>query len=327
VSSVSEPSSEYSDVPEMVRQLTVLDKNSVAFGRRREAVIERVLPLAEHVARRFTGRGEPHDDLFQVACVGLINAVNRFDPDTGADFLSFAVPTVMGEVRRYFRDNGWAVKVPRRLKELRVQLGTAREELTQQNGRTPTATEIADYLDVDCRSVTDATIADAGYSASSIDVHPSSDDEFSPICDTLGEPDAALNKVVDIETVRPLIAALPERERKVLALRFAGDMTQDEIAQLLGYSQMHISRLLTRALNTLREQVRDDGQAADAQRAALRAGTPGREHHGVVSCGLKSAVGAAHCRPSHWAIRARATGRRDRRNSRGRQGQEPAQFR
>jgi RNA polymerase sigma-B factor len=270
VFSVSELSGEYADVPEMVRELGVLDKNSVAFGRRREAVIKRVLPLAEHVARRFTGRGESQDDLFQVACVGLINAVNRFDPDTGADFLSFAVPTVMGEVRRHFRDNGWAVKVPRRLKELRAQLGTAREELTQQNGRTPTVTEIANYLDVDRGSVTDATIADAGYSASSIDIQASSDDEFRPIYDTLGEPDAALNKVIDIETVRPLIAALPERERKVLALRFVGDMTQNEIAQLLGYSQMHISRLLTRALNTLREQVCDDGQAADGQRPVRR---------------------------------------------------------
>jgi RNA polymerase sigma-B factor len=267
---VSELNGEYTDVPEMLRRLRVLDKNSVTFGRRRAAVIKRVLPLAEHVARRFTGRGESQDDLFQVACVGLINAVNRFDPDTGADFLSFAVPTVMGEVRRHFRDNGWAVKVPRRLKELRAQLGTAREELTQQNGRTPTVTEIADYLDVDRESVTEATIADAGYSASSIDIQASSDDEFRPIYDTLGEPDAALNKVIDIETVRPLIAALPERERKVLALRFVGDMTQNEIAQLLGYSQMHISRLLTRALNTLRKQVCDDSQAAGAQRPTVR---------------------------------------------------------
>jgi RNA polymerase sigma-B factor len=261
--------SEYTDVPEMVRQLRVLDKNSVAFGRRREAVIKRALPLAEHVARRFTGRGESQDDLFQVACVGLINAINRFDPDTGADFLSFAVPTVMGEVRRHFRDNGWAVKVPRRLKELRAQLGTAREELTRQNGRMPTVTEIADYLDVDRGSVTEATIADAGYSASSIDIQANSDDEFRPIHDTLGEPDAALNKVIDIETVRPLIAALPERERKVLALRFVGDMTQNEIAQRLGYSQMHISRLLIHALNTLRTQACDDSQATDAQRRAV----------------------------------------------------------
>jgi RNA polymerase sigma-B factor len=254
----------------MVRNLRALDENTAAFARRREAIIRRVLPLADHVARRFKGRGEPQEDLFQVACVGVINAVNRFDPDTGADFLSFAVPTVMGEVRRHFRDNGWAVKVPRRLKELRAQLGAARAELTQKIGRSPTATEIAEYLDIDRESVVEATIADACYSVSSIDVKAGTDEESPPICETLGGSDPALDKIVDVETVRPLIAALPERERKVLALRFAGDMTQTEIAQRMGYSQMHISRLLGRVLDTLREQACErDGRAVDARRCAV----------------------------------------------------------
>jgi RNA polymerase sigma-B factor len=266
---MSEPSDEYADVPDMVRDIRALDANTAAFARRREAIIKRVLPLADHVARRFKGRGEPEDDLFQVACVGLINAVNRFDPDTGADFLSFAVPTVMGEVRRHFRDNGWAVKVPRRLKELRAQLRAARAELTQQFGRAPTATEIAHHLDIDRESVVEATIADANYNASSIDVKASSDDESPPICETLGGPDPRLDKVIDLETVRPLIAALPERERKVLALRFMGEMTQSEIAERMGYSQMHISRLLTHVLNTLRNQVCErDSREVDAQRCA-----------------------------------------------------------
>jgi RNA polymerase sigma factor (sigma-70 family) len=195
---MSELSDEYADVPDMVRNLKSLDENTAAFGHRREAIIRRVLPLADHVARRFKGRGEPQDDLFQVACVGVINAVNRFDPDTGADFLS--------------------------------------------------------------------TIADANYNASSIDAPESSDDESPPICETLGGPDPALDKVVDVETVRPLIAALPERERKVLALRFAGGMTQSEIAQHMGYSQMHISRLLASILNTLRYQACErDVRAVDAQ--------------------------------------------------------------
>lgn len=266
---MSELSDEYVDVPEMVRSLRSLDENTAAFAQRREAIIRRVLPLADHVARRFKGRGEPQDDLFQVACVGVINAINRFNPDTGADFLAFAVPTVMGEVRRYFRDNGWAVKVPRRLKELRAQLGAARAELTQKIGRSPTATEIAEYLDMDRESVVEATIADGCYSASSIDVQASSDEESLPICETLGGPDPALDMVVDVETVRPLIAALPERERRVLALRFAGDMTQTEIAQRMGYSQMHISRLLGCVLDTLREKACDrDGRGVEAQRCA-----------------------------------------------------------
>jgi RNA polymerase sigma-B factor len=249
----------------MVRKLRGLDENSAAFERRREAIIKRVLPLADHVARRFKGRGVPQDDLFQVACLGLINAVNRFDPDAGSDFLSFAVPTVMGEVRRHFRDNGWAVKVPRRLKEMRSQLGSARMELTQQIGRDPTVTEVADHLSVDRESVVQATIADAGYSASSIDEKVGSDEESGSIGDTLGDLDPALSKVIDVETVRPLIAALPERERNVLALRFAGDMTQAEIAKRLGYSQMHISRLLAHALQTLREKACEpDKEAVDA---------------------------------------------------------------
>lgn len=271
---MSELCGEYRDVPDLVRELRALDRSSAAFARRREVIIKRVLPLADHVARRFKGRGEPQDDLFQVACVGLINAVNRFDPDAGSDFLSFAVPTVMGEVRRHFRDNGWAVKVPRRLKELRARLGGARAELTQQNGHAPTVTELADYLDVDRELVVEATIADAGYSAFSIDVKGSADGESAAICETLGGPDAALNKVIDVETVRPLIAALPERERKVLALRFVGDMTQEEIAQRLGYSQMHISRLLARILNALHKKACEQGrQSVGAQRrAALAAG-------------------------------------------------------
>jgi RNA polymerase sigma-B factor len=265
---VSELSDEYTDVPDMMRRLRPLDENSIAFRRQREAIIRRVLPLADHVARRFAGRGVPQDDLFQVACVGLINAVNRFDPDTGADFLSFAVPTVMGEVRRHFRDNGWSVKVPRRLKELRAQLVAACAELTQQIGRAPTATEIARHLDVDRETVVEAMIADAGYSASSLDAKTSTDDESPAICETLGGPDPALDKVIDIETVRPLIAALPDRERKMLALRFAGDMTQEEIAQHMGYSQMHISRLLTRVLSTLREQACEDFRAVGSSRCA-----------------------------------------------------------
>ena len=128
-------SNEYADVIEMFRRLKVLDRDSMRYRRQRDAIIERCLPLADHVARRFANRGEPFDDLVQVARVGLVNAVNRFDVDKGAEFTSFAVPTIMGEVRRYFRDHGWAVKVPRRLKELNSQLKKVQEQLSQQSGR------------------------------------------------------------------------------------------------------------------------------------------------------------------------------------------------
>jgi RNA polymerase sigma-B factor len=149
----SGPSHEYAEVTDMFQHLATLDERSVEYRRQREAIIERCLPLADHIARRFKNRGEPFEDLVQVARVGLLNAVKRFDADNGADFLAFAVPTMMGEVRRHFRDHGWSVKVPRRLKELNSQLKTSREALSHQLGRAPTASEIALDLGIDREEV------------------------------------------------------------------------------------------------------------------------------------------------------------------------------
>ena len=246
----------------MFCRLKTLDEGTVAYRRQREAIVERTLPLADHIARRFRNRGEPTDDLVQAARVGLVNAVNRFDPDNGADFLAFAVPTMMGEVRRHFRDFGWAVKVPRRLKDLQGQLVKARNELSQENGRAPTATEIANHLGIDREAVIEATIASSNYSTLSTDVQAGPDSEFRAIGDTLGDVDPNLDKVIDLETVRPLIAALPDREQRVLTLRFFENLTQTQIAARMGYSQMHVSRLISKALRTLRDQVDDsDGTA------------------------------------------------------------------
>ncbi len=256
---VSEAISEYADVTEMFRRLKALDEGSLAYRRQREAIVDRTLPLADHVARRYRNRGEPIDDLVQAARVGLVNAVNRFDPDNGADFLSFAIPTIMGEVRRHFRDYGWAVKVPRRLKDLQGQLVKARAELSQQSGRAPTPSEVAAHLGIEREAVMEATIASSNYSTLSTDVQASADDEFRSVGDTLGDIDPNIDKVVDLETVRPLIAALPEREKTVLLLRFFESMTQTQIAERMGYSQMHVSRLLAQALRRLREQVREPG--------------------------------------------------------------------
>lgn len=196
--------------------------------------------------------------------VGLVNAVNRFELTNGADFASFAVPTIIGEVRRHFRDYGWAVKVPRRMKELRAQLTSARGELSQQLGRAPNASEIAEHLGIDREWVIEATIAGANYSTLSTDRRPGPDDEFHSIGDTFGDVDPGLDKVLDVETARPLIAALPEQQRTVLTLRFFEDMTQSQIAERMGYSQMHISRLLAKALDTLRNQVREPHLAVTA---------------------------------------------------------------
>jgi RNA polymerase sigma-B factor len=258
---MDEPS-EYADVAEMIRHLRSLDDQSDEYRRQRDAIVERCLPLAEHIARRYRNRGEPLDDLIQTARMGLVHAVNRFNVDNGADFLAFAVPTVAGEVRRHFRDRGWAVKVPRRIKDLQAQLNTARSELSQSLGRAPNATEIAEHLGIGRDLVVDATLAGNNYSVLSTDSASGSDDTYPSVADRLGEVDAGIDKVLQVETVRPLIAALPERQRTVLTLRFFEDMTQTEIAKHIGCSQMHVSRLLARALDTVRSQVRESELAA-----------------------------------------------------------------
>lgn len=253
---MSSTQTDYADVTEMLRHLSTLEKESIAFERQRNSIIERCLPLADHIALRYRNRGEPLEDLVQVARVGLMNSVNRFDIESGADFLAFAVPTMMGEVRRYFRDHGWSVRVPRRLKDLNFQLKKARDELSQQLGRAPTPGEIATHLGVEREEVLQATIAASAYSALSSDAPAhSGDDDGRAVSQRFGGLDANLDKVLDAETVRPLLAALPEREQTVLQLRFFANMTQTQIADRLGISQMHVSRLLSRSLTTLRKQV------------------------------------------------------------------------
>jgi RNA polymerase sigma-B factor len=253
---VAELTSDYSELTEMFRHLKLLDEASLAFRCQRDAIIERGLPLADHIARRYAGRGEPFDDLVQAARLGLVHAVDRFDVDKGAEFLSFAVPTMMGEVRRHFRDYGWAVKVPRRVKELQPQLIKARAELSQRLGRAPNATEVADQLGIDRDLVIDATIGGGSYSTMSTDMPVGPGDDDRLFGDTLGDVDPNLDKVLDVETVRPLIAALPERQRTVLTLRFFENLTQSQIGERIGCSQMHVSRLLANALDTLRSQAR-----------------------------------------------------------------------
>jgi RNA polymerase sigma-B factor len=248
--------SEYRDVTSMFRNLSTLEPGSTAFTRQRNSIIERCLPLAEHIARKFRDRGEPYEDLVQVACVGLINAVNRFDVEQGTDFLAYAVPTIVGEVRRHFRDHGWSVKVPRRLKDLSLELKTARDVLSQQLGRAPTATELAGHLGIDREEVVQTEIANSAYSSLSSDTpRPgvNHDDDRQAVISTFGDFDTNLEKVLDIETVRPLLVALPEREQAVLVLRFFQNMTQSQIAEHLGISQMHVSRLLSRSLVKLRK--------------------------------------------------------------------------
>ncbi|MGB3355823.1 MAG: RNA polymerase sigma factor SigF [Mycobacterium sp.] len=248
-------SSEYSDVADMFRELAGLEDGSAQFQRQRDRIVNRCLPLADHIARRFDGRGEPRDDLVQVARVGLVNAVIRFDVTAGSDFVSFAVPTIMGEVRRHFRDNSWSVKVPRRLKELHLRLGAATAELSQRLGRAPTASELAAELEMDRDEVIEGLVAGSSYNTLSIDSGGSGSEDAPALADTIGDVDMSLDQIENRESLRPLLDALPERERTVLMLRFFESMTQTQIAERVGISQMHVSRLLAKSLARLRDQL------------------------------------------------------------------------
>jgi RNA polymerase sigma-B factor len=219
----------------------------------RDRLVEGHLPVAQHIARRFAHRGEPLDDLEQVATLGLINAVDRFEPDRGVDFLSYAVPTITGEVRRHFRDQGWAMRVPRSLKDLHVTIGTAMSELSQQLGRAPTATELSVHLNMPREQVVEGLEAANAYRGKSLDSMLGDGDGTSgTLADAIGTADSELERVEYREALKPLLAELPERERTILMLRFFGNMTQTQIAERVGISQMHVSRLLSQTLAGLR---------------------------------------------------------------------------
>ena len=248
-------SAEYADVTAKFHELSALPTDTPEYIALSEQIVQQCLPLTEHIARRFNNRGQDHDDLVQVARVGLLNAVNRFDVQTGSEFVAFAVPTIMGEVRRHFRDHGWAVKVPRRLKELHLRIGAATAEMSQRLGRAPTASELAAELGEDREEVVQGLIAGSSYTTRSIDAGRDDDDDTQFLAGTLGESDSALDRIEDREALRPALAKLPEREREVLRLRFFKSMTQTQIAERVGVSQMHVSRLLARSLTTLRQEL------------------------------------------------------------------------
>lgn len=225
------------------------------FARIRESIVVKCLPLADRVAHRFGRRGLDHDDLVQVARLGLVSAVNRFDCAKGNSFISFAIPTMMGEVRRHFRDHGWSVHVPRGVKDRRVQIASATKELTHTLNRIPTASDIAGALGVDRQVVIDDMVAANAYSTRSLDAPISATDGGSAmVADRYGSADAGFDLVTDRETIKPLLAQLSERDRVVLHMRFFASMTQTQIAEEVGISQMHVSRILERTLRRLREQ-------------------------------------------------------------------------
>jgi RNA polymerase sigma-B factor len=250
---------DYADVVSMFRRLQTLNAESPEFGRVRDCIVRRCLPLADHIARRFDGKGEPREDLVQVARVGLVNAVDRFDVDAGSHFLSFAVPTMMGEVRRHFRDNGWWVRAPRPLQELHLRINAATPELTQQLGRSPSAGELAEELGVDREQVMQGLTVGTSYSAVSIDAASERDDGTSSLVSRLGADDPNLDHITDRETLRPILQHLPARYRQVLVLRFFESLPQTQIGERMGVSQMQVSRLLAQALNRVRDRLQMPG--------------------------------------------------------------------
>ncbi|MGQ4383926.1 RNA polymerase sigma factor SigF [Streptomyces sp. SAS_270] len=252
------PHDDAPDTAEAFRQLAKLPPGQQR-DTLREQIVEAWLPMSERLAGRFRSRGESFDDLRQVAALGLVKAVDRYDPERGNAFESYAVPTVTGEIKRHFRDHMWTLHVPRRVQDLRNRVRFAAQDLSQTvSGRRPTVAEIAKHANMSEEDVKVGLEALESFTALSLDAElPGSEDGYS-LSDALGSPDPALDTVIDREAVKPKLRDLPERERDILYMRFFGDMTQSSIAEELGISQMHVSRLISRCCNRLREQVMRD---------------------------------------------------------------------
>ncbi|MFF8908458.1 RNA polymerase sigma factor SigF [Streptomyces olivaceoviridis] len=227
----------------------------------RDELVRLWLPMAERIAVRFRGRGEALEDLYQVAALGLVKAVDHYDPDRGRAFEAYAVPTITGEIKRHFRDHMWTLHVPRRVQDLRNRVRAATKELIQTTpGRAPTVAEIAAFTRLSEDEVRTGMEALECFSALSLDAEVAGTDGYA-LGDSLGGPDPGFDLVVDRAAVKPCLEALPERERTILYLRFFGGMTQSRIAQQLGISQMHVSRLLSGCFDRLRDELLAEARA------------------------------------------------------------------
>jgi RNA polymerase sigma-B factor len=227
----------------------------------RDQLVERFLPLATSLAQRYRRGAEPLDDLVQVASMGLLKAIERFDPDRGTAFSTFAVPTIAGELKRYYRDKGWAVRVPRDLQELAQRLDGTTDRLMHELGRAPTVSELADELGITLEEVFEAREAAAAHRADSLDRAYGDGQDDMPVAATLGAIEPGYLQAEQSATLQAMMSVLSDREREILRLRFVEDLTQSEIGQRIGVSQMHVSRLLREAITRLRETAR--GGASD----------------------------------------------------------------
>ena len=237
---------------ELFVELTAAGATRATRTAARDELVHLHLPLVEHCARRFRNRGEPFEDLVQVGTIGLLKSIDRFDLERAVEFSTYATPTIIGEIKRYFRDKGWAIRVPRRLQELRMQIGAATAELTQSLGRSPTPRELAGAIGCSVEEIIEGIESSNAYSTLSLDATDDSEDGGGSMLDAIGVMDENLEHVEIRESLKPLLDALEPREKKILLLRFFRNKTQTEIAQEIGVSQMHVSRLLTRTLDQLR---------------------------------------------------------------------------
>ncbi|GGZ14631.1 RNA polymerase sigma factor [Streptomyces olivaceoviridis] len=236
-------------------QLAVLEEGTHEYSYARNTLIEMNMSLVRYAAGRFRSRGpEEMEDIVQVGMIGLIKAIDRFELSREAEFTSFAIPYIVGEIKRFFRDTTWAVHVPRRLQEARVQLARATEELRSRLGRTPTDKELSELMSLSEDEVREARLAANGYNSASLDAAINGSEEGeAALQDFIGTEDAALELVEDFHALAPLIAELDERDRQIIHMRFVEELTQAQIGERLGVSQMHVSRLLSRCLTRLRE--------------------------------------------------------------------------
>jgi RNA polymerase sigma-B factor len=237
----------------------------------RERLIEQYLPLVRSLARRYSYRGELLEDLVQVGCIGLIKAIDRFDVDRGVELTTYATPNIIGEIKRHFRDKGWSVRVPRGLQELNVRLSRLVEELTVQLERSPTVPELAKAAGVEEEEVLEALETGQAYATLSLSAPTGGDDsdDLDPL-ESLGEVEHEYEVSEDRAVLAPGLRILDERERRILHLRFYEGLTQSQIAQQVGISQMHVSRLIRRALEKIREEIAANAEAGEEERAARR---------------------------------------------------------
>ncbi|MFD7921674.1 RNA polymerase sigma factor SigF [Streptomyces sp. NPDC059740] len=233
-------------------RLATLEEGTHEYQYARNTLIEINLSLVRYAASRFRSRGDEMEDIVQVGTIGLIKAIDRYDLEREVEFTTLAIPYIVGEIKRFFRDTTWDVRVPRRLQELRVDLAKATERLTSRHGRSPRVAELAEYLGISEEEVIEGQVAANGYNAASLDATVNDDENEAPLADLIGERDEDLDLVEDLHALKPLLGRLEPRDRRILEMRFGQEMTQSQIGEELGISQMHVSRLLSRCLGRLR---------------------------------------------------------------------------